>query len=894
MQDRIDLVNDHVSKKSADRGEFADFSFVAADYLHHTAVDATEEAISSWSAITDEEEDYAWPFSCGNLPFSAVNQIVRYLSITDISRASQVCKEWNKFLWTNIHEIDLSTVQPDLFDQYWQSHISKVLKRPSRLLKMRMNERTTDASVANIPSIVPLEVINFTHCSLITANAIKNMCKDDPNALRPKKMKFPMLAELDLAYCEGIDDSALEQLGRHLSSLKRLNLAFSSNITDAGLAHLTRLRYLWRLDLQGLKNLTDQGIKQLVDLPNLRVLELTGCVNLTSAGVEALRTKATQLEVLIWGEVSDKPVVGPTEKAPKRGLFSKPGHIKNSIFRVSRGTQERERSKSFLPSFKKRKTTAKLNVPAKKTQSAETVAVVPPDEEIEEDQISPRSSRNRAKKAGKDKIKDKKIPKARRETDAGTAPPVEKKEKEKEKEKDKEKDKQKRTEHAKSREISPEVDLAANMLMSPDVKRAKHPKKGKKDKTRPADEEEQLPKIPRETSPVDVSCPKRSTPTRVPLEEGDEGVACSPPEDSPLEEEAANHPRQSRNRHGKKDSMSSNDSPAGKKRTKKGTSEDRESLNAEGPEIPSESEAIAAPELAVETTKTDLPRSKTDEKLQSESELSVNTSTPELPPSKTNELPEAKEEIPTEAVEVQIKQSTTEEVLPSANTSSDPEGQSVFAKRAAFERAVPQPNPVKAKPSTPKVTPAKPKAIPSSDSPKEVKTPVKTTTKEKPIPTKEQTEPTKSSPSLSAKVSLSDPLVAQLAEADDETNKRASLVVQRRAVFESYQGEKTSSPKSSSPLKVDATKPSTAALLAQATSLSGNQINATVPQKTSGPSSLVITKPDTPSNPSRSPRVSERIKDAEKASETTTPVPSPRKPKEIGRASCRERVLMPV
>ena len=357
-QDKLDLLSGRVTKPHADRGEFADFSFVAADYLSPTLGDHTDTDLSSWSTLSEDEEEFAWPFPNGNLPFSAVNQIVSYLSISDISRASQVCKSWNKFLWSNIHEIDLSTVKPNLFNQYWSSHICKILKRPSRLLKIRMSPHTTDKSIITLPSITPLEVINFKGCPQITMEGIRNLARIDSKAkskaMRPMKLKFPMLVELDLSYCAAIDDNALEQISKTLPLLKRLNLAFAINVTDSGLQHLIKLQHLWRLDLQGLRNLSDSGIKKLVDIQSLRVLELTGCSNLTSAGVESLRTKAKQLEVLIWSGDSEKGV-----NKGLAGLFS--GHIKGSLFKVSRADKKPQTpssskgpSKNFLPSFKRK------------------------------------------------------------------------------------------------------------------------------------------------------------------------------------------------------------------------------------------------------------------------------------------------------------------------------------------------------------------------------------------------------------------------------------------------------------------------------------------------------------------------------------------------------------
>lgn len=814
-QDKADLQSGRVTKKLTDRGEFADFSFVAADYIQHTAhTDPTEADLSSWSALTEEEEEYDWPFTCGNLPFSAVNQIVRYLSILDISRASQVCKKWNKFLWTNIHEIDLSTVHPDLFTQYWHSHISRVLKRPSRLIKLKMNPQTTDDSVTKIPSIVPLETLDFTGCHQISGQAIRNLCRRETNAIRPKKLKFPMLSELDLADCDLVDDTVLEQISRLLPTLKRLNLSASMAITDGGLAHLKRLQCLWRLDLQGLTNLTDQGINQLVELSNLRVLELSGCNNLTSSGVESLRTKAKQLEVLIWGEVS-AAVEGSSSKnsnssANKRlgGLFSKPGRIKSSFFRVSRESKSPERGKSFLPSFKRKKSGLRPSTPKKPPVIDFGTST---DDRAEEEDLllSPRSKRKRANKAAKEKkvrarkeieLPDKKTRKNRDEEPPETITSPESKRKEKHK-KSKSKDKTKE---------QPDMITTKNGPKEDD-KQAPRSKPANPDATSAKATET------KESTPGDTKDTLASDHASATADTGDQG------------------PRQPRAKHG----LSSSD--AGKKAasipiesdapedSKKGEPEVKpEKVDALADDTTSDPSAqLPSPEKATpsRTKHTDKPQSK------GVKPGSQDKSTPLLPPEssiapslkqkfskstpaqegssgvvdKSTEVkPTSEDEKPTLAVTHQdASHSLSDE--PSFDDNG-PERLSVHAKRAAFERAMPVPDakpvrkdkpPTVTTPKQPAAGQTKPPATPVVE--KAVVTPTKPISPTKP-----------SQPDVKPKADTVAPKKEEPApkrEALSEDPKRSSLVLTRRAVFESYQAFS----KESSPSKlVDSSKASQA------------------------------------------------------------------------------------
>merc|ERR1712137_900517 len=159
----------------------------------------------------------------------------------------------------------------------------------------------------------------------------------------------------------------------------------------------------------------DNGIKQLVDLQNLRVLELTGCCHLTSAGVESLRTKAKQLEVLIWSD--DTP-----EKAAKMGLaqlFSKKG----SLFKVNRGVEGKggiasARLKSSKNFFKRKKKSHKRTL--SETEDSLGIGTFAPgyaDEANEEETLVSPRGRSANKKREKKKEKSAKDRKSKSKKD---------------------------------------------------------------------------------------------------------------------------------------------------------------------------------------------------------------------------------------------------------------------------------------------------------------------------------------------------------------------------------------------------------------------------------------------------------------------------------------------
>ncbi|WP_425616548.1 hypothetical protein NA78x_000196 [Anatilimnocola sp. NA78] len=93
-----------------------------------------------------------------------------------------------------------------------------------------------------------------------------------------------------------IDDTQLQQLAE-LSSLREL-LLDKSNVTDAGVAHLTKLGKLEHLKLRGAR-ITDAGFQQLCTIESLQRLNLPQA-DLTDAGLAAI-TNLKQLELLRLG-----------------------------------------------------------------------------------------------------------------------------------------------------------------------------------------------------------------------------------------------------------------------------------------------------------------------------------------------------------------------------------------------------------------------------------------------------------------------------------------------------------------------------------------------------------------------------------------------------------------
>ena len=149
---------------------FGGFSFVASDYMALLQDDPT-----SHNSITEEEESVCWPFPVKLLPISVVYNIIGYLSIDDVATAAHVCKDWNKLLWSRLHQMDFSGVDPSVFAKYWPSKICPLLSRPDHLRSLTLNQGLKDAGISKLPQIISLEKLSLSGCTNLSAHAIQRL-----------------------------------------------------------------------------------------------------------------------------------------------------------------------------------------------------------------------------------------------------------------------------------------------------------------------------------------------------------------------------------------------------------------------------------------------------------------------------------------------------------------------------------------------------------------------------------------------------------------------------------------------------------------------------------------------------------------------------------------------
>jgi Leucine-rich repeat (LRR) protein len=112
-----------------------------------------------------------------------------------------------------------------------------------------------------------------------------------------------------------IDDQFLNAIAEDVQGLKRLTLRNTPNITDRGIASLSKLPHLTQLALIDLQ-ITSRALSSLATCPSLTVLDLRMCGNIESQGLAALVEKSTLKELKLGGYGIDDVALGTVSKLP--------------------------------------------------------------------------------------------------------------------------------------------------------------------------------------------------------------------------------------------------------------------------------------------------------------------------------------------------------------------------------------------------------------------------------------------------------------------------------------------------------------------------------------------------------------------------------------------------
>ena len=100
----------------------------------------------------------------------------------------------------------------------------------------------------------------------------------------------------------GFSDRGLAILASlNLPQLETVFFGYCTNITDASLVHILKLKTVTFLGFVACPGITDSGLRALAEMNGLRELDLRGCPNITDKGLEYLAVKANWQRIEFGG-----------------------------------------------------------------------------------------------------------------------------------------------------------------------------------------------------------------------------------------------------------------------------------------------------------------------------------------------------------------------------------------------------------------------------------------------------------------------------------------------------------------------------------------------------------------------------------------------------------------
>lgn len=172
-------------------------------------------------------------------------------------------------------------------------HVQNV-RDVERLPKWRRSvwaRRLSNSAIPALGRLHELEDLDF-----MAGCAVEDALITDDGLAKLSTLNLPKLSTVALGYCDNITDAGLAHLAK-IRTVTTVILRADPHITDEGVASLTRMPSLTYLDVMGCPGLTDRGIERLAAKTNWTEINLSGCPHVTVASVTQLRTKLPKTKI---------------------------------------------------------------------------------------------------------------------------------------------------------------------------------------------------------------------------------------------------------------------------------------------------------------------------------------------------------------------------------------------------------------------------------------------------------------------------------------------------------------------------------------------------------------------------------------------------------------------
>ena len=279
-----------------------------------------------------------------NLPPELVSYIFRFLPTSDVKCAALVCFMWSRaaedpILWRNVF-ISLGTRRERFSNllvdslhrrciQYLRfKHMSTTAQIIQVCKQLGSNLKTLSLQGCRCVNDSLLEVLskccpNLVHLDLSRCRQLDvvkdaawlnncayvwreltvldlNACKDISDLLVSKiAHTLPLILDLSISGCKGINLSTWEKLAKNVTTLKYLDIS-RSDMTDETMLKFSQISQLKLkgINLTACKHLTDNGIVPLVKYQNLLEVLKLACVDITNTTLASIGKYMECLRVL--------------------------------------------------------------------------------------------------------------------------------------------------------------------------------------------------------------------------------------------------------------------------------------------------------------------------------------------------------------------------------------------------------------------------------------------------------------------------------------------------------------------------------------------------------------------------------------------------------------------
>eukprot|EP00241_Pyramimonas_parkeae_P000007 CAMPEP_0114239022 /NCGR_PEP_ID=MMETSP0058-20121206/8229_1 /TAXON_ID=36894 /ORGANISM="Pyramimonas parkeae, CCMP726" /LENGTH=342 /DNA_ID=CAMNT_0001351157 /DNA_START=713 /DNA_END=1742 /DNA_ORIENTATION=- len=175
-----------------------------------------------------------------------------------------------------------------------------------------------DRCLKQLSGLSMLELLNLRDCQKVTGNGVSILVHHHPklehlNIEDVKDLKLAdlkalsrltLLSTLDLG---GVSSSTILSEIEWMTSLTRLDLAYSCRPTNESMHAISRLSLLKDLEVNNCMFVTDTGVAYIARLTCLTTLRLKGCNDITDRGAQSLSTMSslTSLQIKCCWRLSD-------------------------------------------------------------------------------------------------------------------------------------------------------------------------------------------------------------------------------------------------------------------------------------------------------------------------------------------------------------------------------------------------------------------------------------------------------------------------------------------------------------------------------------------------------------------------------------------------------------